>query len=368
MKKVILLIYLGVLLCSFKAFSQLLPFTVDKASVESGGIVTITAKDENYTYSYKGDLTWDNNSIVTVPQGYYSFIKIEDLKMIQKFDYAGTKPTKYSFKISCSLPQDLDVTIFFKGTYQNGSATHDERVTIRVTQKVPEKLFYNDAQWDYFTKNDCPSGKGETIRYYIAKEEISSKISVDDANKQAIERINKNGQAYANSQGKCLVPNTTQYGEFTKNDCSNADGPGPALSYSIPANKFYAATQEQANQLAIAELNKLGQLNANMNGTCASSFSLNISTANVPDENGNYPRGTKIIVSFQFVSGQVPAGTLYELNVLSPDGETTVYGPQTSNTERISLGLGGLYRIMGRTISSTGVPSAWVQKIFFTSN
>jgi hypothetical protein len=59
-------------------------------------------------------------------------------------------------------------------------------------------LFYNTAQSGNFTRNDCPPGQvGSTVTYTVAANTYTSIISQADANQQAQNTVNANGQAYA---------------------------------------------------------------------------------------------------------------------------------------------------------------------------
>ncbi|HEY8401160.1 MAG TPA: DUF5977 domain-containing protein [Cytophagaceae bacterium] len=55
---------------------------------------------------------------------------------------------------------------------------------------------------------------------------------------------------------------------FTRNNCTN-DSTGTSVSFSVPANTFYASTQAAADAMAQAKMNAEGQAYANANGTCS---------------------------------------------------------------------------------------------------
>ena len=59
--------------------------------------------------------------------------------------------------------------------------------------------------------------------------------------------------------------------EFIKNDCPSGKG-GEKIRYTVPANKYSAATKQQANERALSDLNQNGQLFANQNGRCLDLF------------------------------------------------------------------------------------------------
>ncbi|MGY0035066.1 DUF5977 domain-containing protein [Pedobacter sp. NJ-S-72] len=95
---------------------------------------------------------------------------------------------------------------------------------------------------------------------------------------------------------------SVQSGSFIKNDCTNSDGrPGPAVIYTVPANKYTSTTsQAAADALAIADLNANGQQNANIYGSCASEIRITLSSPDLPDENGDYPPHEHGNCSYQF--------------------------------------------------------------------
>lgn len=72
--------------------------------------------------------------------------------------------------------------------------------------------------------------------------------------------------------GRCALPNP-EYGNliqsaaFIRNNCPPGFE-GSSVTYTVPANTFYASTQAAADALAIAKLNAEGQDNANLLGTC----------------------------------------------------------------------------------------------------
>lgn len=70
-------------------------------------------------------------------------------------------------------------------------------------QTVGCKLFTNTPQSGGFTRNNCPTGTGTTVTYTVPANKYYSDISQADANQQAVNDVNANGQAYANANGLC---------------------------------------------------------------------------------------------------------------------------------------------------------------------
>jgi YD repeat-containing protein len=70
-------------------------------------------------------------------------------------------------------------------------------------QSVGCSLFSNSAQSGVFTKNNCPTGTGTTSTYVVNAGKYFSDISQADADQQAINDADNNGQNYANTNGTC---------------------------------------------------------------------------------------------------------------------------------------------------------------------
>lgn len=75
----------------------------------------------------------------------------------------------------------------------------------------PAVIYYNTAQSQTFTRNNCGScNLGSQVPYTIAANTYSSTVSIEAANQLALNDIAANGQNYANSNGTCtaLLPLT----------------------------------------------------------------------------------------------------------------------------------------------------------------
>jgi len=80
-----------------------------------------------------------------------------------------------------------------------GERAHPLPVTIKA-----KALYYNRTQSASFTKNNCPPGyTGSTVTYTVSAGTYGSDISQADADAQAQNDINANGQNYANASGTC---------------------------------------------------------------------------------------------------------------------------------------------------------------------
>ncbi|PWG79527.1 hypothetical protein DDR33_15760 [Pararcticibacter amylolyticus] len=69
-------------------------------------------------------------------------------------------------------------------------------------------IYYNVLKTGTFTRNNCPAGKvGGQISYSIAAGTYSSTQSQEAADQKAIEALQTQGQAAANLNAKCTIPN-----------------------------------------------------------------------------------------------------------------------------------------------------------------
>ena len=89
------------------------------------------------------------------------------------------------------------------------------------------QVFANDAMSQSFTKDDCADWyKGSAVTYTVPAGTYTSTISKQDANDQAQEDIDANGQVYANQNGTCVV-DTDPYFEAEENaptQCQQSGG------------------------------------------------------------------------------------------------------------------------------------------------
>jgi 20S proteasome alpha/beta subunit len=131
------------------------------------------------------------------------------------------------------------------------------------------KYFYNVAESGTYTRNNCASGgAGGAVTYTVPAGKYASATSQADANQQAINDVNANGQAYANANGACTWYNVAESGTFTRNNCASG-GTGGSVTYTVAANTYTSTiSQTDANQQAINAVNTNGQAYANNNGSC----------------------------------------------------------------------------------------------------
>jgi hypothetical protein len=85
---------------------------------------------------------------------------------------------------------------------------------------VPGSAYYNVPQSGTFTKNNCSAGLGSSVTYFVPSNLYGSRLSQQDADQQAQNDVNANGQAYANANGFCYFSSAPKSGTFTKAGCN----------------------------------------------------------------------------------------------------------------------------------------------------
>jgi hypothetical protein len=155
---------------------------------------------------------------------------------------------------------------------------------------------FNDQKTGDFTKTGCAVGTTPSTETYVVDAgRYISYISKSDANDKALADVAANGQAYANRNGICA--GTVGNDEVTVN--FNKECPlgqvGSLEPYTVLEDTFFAATQEEADDLALAYAMAHGQEVANTNGVCspATTIMLDVETESIPiGGNLNHLRAT----------------------------------------------------------------------------
>lgn len=193
------------------------------------------------------------------------------------------------------------------------------------------------------------------IRYYY--DGFGRLLIIKDDNGNILKKFCYN---YLGQPGTCSIyGNTLQSGTYTKDDCPSGYS-GSTVTYTVPANTYYASTQTDANTLALNDVNAKKRTYANANGTCSippitvtgSSYIIypyvvrftNVSTSNVyymylyPNSNSStqMPPGTYNIDFYPY-SGSTVYTTFY-VNYYSSSG----YG---ANFYNINIASGSWVRI-----------------------
>jgi gliding motility-associated-like protein len=163
-------------------------------------------------------------------------------------------------------------------------------------------VYYNVLLNKVFIRNNCGRGyNGTSVTYTVAANVYSSIISQEDADGQAINLANTNGQAYANSYGSCTVPaffSVAMSASAVKNDCG-AGKTGSIVQTQVVGGTFNSdISQADADNKALTWLNGCKQDNANAQGTCAVTATISFPEGISP--NGDGYNDTLKLVNLQF--------------------------------------------------------------------
>lgn len=140
-------------------------------------------------------------------------------------------------------------------------------------------LWYNVEKSKVFYKNDCEDGfVGAPYTYTVEAGKYTSDVSQEDADKKALDDIEKNGQEQANLNGECIEDPNYFIGKASarvqKNDCDAESQTGSFVDLTerdlagYPDAFVSRESQEAANALAEAAMEEQKQDLANMKGTC----------------------------------------------------------------------------------------------------
>lgn len=140
-------------------------------------------------------------------------------------------------------------------------------------------LWYNVEKSKVFYKNDCEDGfVGAPYTYTVEAGKYTSDVSQEDADKKALDDIEKNGQEQANLNGECIEDPNYFIGKASarvqKNDCDAESQTGSFVDLTekdlagYPDAFVSRESQEAANALAEAAMEEQKQGLANMKGTC----------------------------------------------------------------------------------------------------
>lgn len=140
-------------------------------------------------------------------------------------------------------------------------------------------LWYNVEKSKVFYKNDCEDGFiGAPYTYTVEAGKYTSDVSQEDADKKALDDIEKNGQEQANLNGECVEDPNYFIGKASarvqKNDCDAESQTGSVVDLTekdlagYPDAFVSRESQEAANALAEAAMEEQKQDLANKKGTC----------------------------------------------------------------------------------------------------
>lgn len=140
-------------------------------------------------------------------------------------------------------------------------------------------LWYNVEKSKVFYKNDCEDGFiGAPYTYTVEAGKYTSDVSQEDADKKALDDIERNGQEQANLNGECIEDPNYFIGKASarvqKNDCDAESQTGSFVDLTekdlagYPDAFVSRESQEEANALAEAAMEEQKQDLANKKGTC----------------------------------------------------------------------------------------------------
>lgn len=140
-------------------------------------------------------------------------------------------------------------------------------------------LWYNVEKSKVFYKNDCEDGFiGAPYTYTVEAGKYTSGVSQEDADRKALDDIDKNGQGQANLNGECIEDPNYFVGKASarvqKNDCDAESQTGSFVDLTerdlagYPDAFVSRESQEAANALAEAAMEEQKQGLANKKGTC----------------------------------------------------------------------------------------------------
>lgn len=140
-------------------------------------------------------------------------------------------------------------------------------------------LWYNVEKSKVFYKNDCEDGfVGAPYTYTVEAGKYTSDVSQEDADKKALDDIERNGQGQANLNGECIEDPNYFIGKASarvqKNDCDAESQTGSFVDLTekdlagYPDAFVSRESQEAANALAEAAMEEQKQDLANKKGTC----------------------------------------------------------------------------------------------------
>lgn len=140
-------------------------------------------------------------------------------------------------------------------------------------------LWYNVEKSKVFYKNDCEDGFiGAPYTYTVEAGKYTSDVSQEDADKKALDDIERNGQEQANLNGECIEDPNYFIGKASarvqKNDCDAESQTGSFVDLTekdlagYPDAFVSRKSQEAANALAEAAMEEQKQDLANKKGTC----------------------------------------------------------------------------------------------------
>jgi len=199
----------------------------------------------------------------------------------------------YTSKIS-QADADLQATTWFnanKQAYANAQGV----CTVIVT-------YYNAAMSRTAVKNNCaPGSKGTSVTYTVAYGTYTSTVSQEDANRKALEDLDANTQAHANTTGTCITT-VVYYSKYlsktlNRNNCGTGYQ-AEQQTYIVPYGKYSSTTsQVEADILAQNDLDANAQTWVNSNASCKLIYRSKLITESVQKNNCVDAQGSSVTVT-----------------------------------------------------------------------
>ena len=166
---------------------------------------------------------------------------------------------------------DYPRTVKIRVSSEDGSI---EKFYTLVQKKRIKEFFENVEMSETFTKNDCDPEfeKGTEVVYTVPEATYISKVSQENADDQARQDIELNGQKYANEHGECVTIkwlNRAATRTIRKNNCDPDTEEGSLETMTVPAAMFESyVSQADADDQAEKYLDQEAQGYANEHGHC----------------------------------------------------------------------------------------------------
>lgn len=126
--------------------------------------------------------------------------------------------------------------------------------------------------------------------------------------------------------------NQERSASFTRNNCGT-DYEGGVVSYVVPAGRYFSAvSQQEANDLAQADVNASGQAYANSNGVCKP-FMKYSNTTSIPYTITLTSVATGAVTSFS----AYPSSTVQQLGAVTPGNYNITVAPMYSSSTTVQL-------------------------------
>lgn len=246
------------------------------SSATDGATITITGSGEsNSSYiNCPPSLNLAATTTSAPNNNSQNLVSANVVQYTQSYNTVTHDPTKFTLKVNNVTSYAITATFYFNSCYSaNGtyvSVVLPFTITINPTTAPPQPTtYYNVAKSGSFTKNNCSqaSGIGTTVTYTVPAHTYASTTSQADADQQAQNDVNTNGQAYANANGSC-TPCFPQISSSTIDGVAFSYGTAISIGYhtlvvNCSANPQITFTSYSGNNIQISQ-----QYYGNGTGTC----------------------------------------------------------------------------------------------------